>query len=275
MVTPYQSYSEQEAGRGRASAKQLVQFTDRRARTDPILKAFEPKHAFLNDLRKHAQATAAGRDVVHEGDAVASIIWVMKGWVGGTKLLSDGRRQIVDITAPVDMIEYMGADDTVAVNDVTALTDAVVAVYPKAHLDQQCEEFPELGQIVERLRAAVRARHAQRILFLGRGDARERVAGALVELCVLADRGAASSRGTSGVHLPLRQKDIGDLIGLTAVHVCRTLRKLSRSGLVETSDHGIVVRDVGLLADICEIDLEQYTESITPCKPSPGAGPCH
>jgi len=64
------------------------------------------------------------------------------------------------------------------------------------------------------------------------------------------------------IRLPLRQKEIGDLVGLTAVHVCRTLRQLSCQGMVETGDLGIVVRDVRRLADICEIDLEQYRTSV-------------
>jgi len=234
--------------------------TDRFFQNAFTFEALSPQSAFMTELRRYVRMVPAGRDFVHEGDEGGSVIWVMSGWVGTSKLLSDGRRQLTDLVAPVDVIDNAGADDAVATNTVTALTKAVVANYPRSHLSQRYLEFPELCLIVDKLKAARQVRRSQRILLLGRGSALERVAGALVDLYVQAQ--AIDMEDAHAIRLPLRQKEIGDLVGLTAVHVCRTLRQLSCQGMVETGDLGIVVRDVRRLADICEIDLEQYRTSV-------------
>lgn len=221
---------------------------------------------FMNDIRRYARLASANGDIFHEGDKAASVIWVLKGWVGTYRLFCDGRRQFVDMAAPVYLIENAGADGALAVNSVTALTDAIVAVYPRAVLETQRKEFPELDHIVGKLRDAASARHAQRILSLGRGTARERVAAGLLELYIHA-RSAGFMRRRD-VHLPLRQKDIGDLTGLTAVHVCRTLRQFSEDGVVATGDFGTSIRDVHRLAEICEIDFERYAASVSVLEPT-------
>jgi hypothetical protein len=47
--------------------------------------------------------------------------------------------------------------------------------------------------------------------------------------------------------IPIRQQDLADYVGLTIIHVNRTLRALREQGALETRMGGIIVRDVAAL----------------------------
>jgi CRP-like cAMP-binding protein len=77
-----------------------------------------------------------------------------------------------------------------------------------------------------------------RLVSLGRNSARGRVAALL--LLIAGRMRFAKLPMDEGFALPLTQEEIGDLTGLTAVHVNRTMRVLSEQGLI--SRNGNVLR---------------------------------
>ena len=64
--------------------------------------------------------------------------------------------------------------------------------------------------------------------------------------------------------MPLGQQQLGDFTGLSSVHVCRTLRRLNRIGVIRTGDHmDILIRDLPALADLAQVDLAALRKEIT------------
>lgn len=53
--------------------------------------------------------------------------------------------------------------------------------------------------------------------------------------------------GPRDFELPFRQNDLADLMGITPVHVSRTLTKLRETGLLEIRDSRLIIRDVDRL----------------------------
>ncbi len=77
---------------------------------------------------------------------------------------------------------------------------------------------------------------ALRLTTLGQGDARERMAVLFQELWLRQIKlGRAND---SGFPLPINQAAIGDALGLTAVHVSRTLGKFEEDGILSASRDG-------------------------------------
>jgi CRP-like cAMP-binding protein len=75
------------------------------------------------------------------------------------------------------------------------------------------------------------------IMNIGRRNARTRVAHLLCEFAARLDaQGAAPGQPYK---LPMSQTQLGDALGLTAVHVNRTIKGLVKDGLV-TQDHRII-----------------------------------
>jgi hypothetical protein len=54
--------------------------------------------------------------------------------------------------------------------------------------------------------------------------------------------------------LPLNQTELGECLGLTAVHVNRTLQLLREQGLCDLRDHRVVIHDLAKLKALAEFD---------------------
>ena len=61
------------------------------------------------------------------------------------------------------------------------------------------------------------------------------------------------ARGNS-FDFPLTQRELGDCLGLTVVHVNRTLQQLRRQGLVEAENRQITILDRRGLESVAEFD---------------------
>ena len=57
-------------------------------------------------------------------------------------------------------------------------------------------------------------------------------------------------------HLPLTQNQLGDTIGLTPVHVNRTLQRMRNEGLVELDNKRLKICDIEKLKEIAQFNSE-------------------
>ena len=219
---------------------------------DPSLSGFAP---FMRAFPAHST-------ILNEEDQTGDVYVVCEGWLNTSKTLSDGQTQIIDILLPCDVVYPHSADQTRSSVSLNALTDVKLAIIPKPRWQAMVEAKPEFGRIIDLTRAAEMARVSERLLRLGKGTAQTRVAYALLELSVRLRALGETENGT--FHIPLTQQDIGDFIGLSSVHVCRTMRRFIRNGIIETSDHTDVrILDVNRLSEIAEIAADQLEREIT------------
>ena len=201
--------------------------------------------------------------VALEGDQSKTVLCVLKGWLAVAKCLSDGEKQIIDFALPGDIIDPSAADGKSSALQIEALTDVSVAALSDTTWQEMKRDWPPLNRLASQIAAASRARRAERMLRLGKGSARMRVAYALLELCVRM-RAIGHSEGCN-FHVPLTQQHLGDFAGLTSVHVCRTLRGLARQGIISVEDHmDIRILDVAALAEIADIGPEALWQEIVP-----------
>lgn len=236
---------ESVAARGEAAAGAAA-----RAQTAP----------FFADLARRARAHDAGTEIAFEGEEIPTVFWVLEGWIGLPKTLEDGREQLIDIVLPGDVVMPVSCDGLTAAFGLQALTDASVAALPRALFDEARYGSQALRNIVDSLDAAARARRAERLLRIGQGSARERVAHALIELFVRLN--AIGQTDRLGYRLPLKQQQLGEFTGLSGVHICRTLRALTEAGAIAASDHRIRFLDLALLARIAKTDIARLSEEI-------------
>lgn len=214
-------------------------------------------------VRQNARSVTAGSQIVHEGDEIPAVICVASGWVGLAKSLDDGQTQLVDLILPGEFVFALSADRFTSALQVEAITDGVVATIPQAQWVRLVSGAPQLEQLRQALSGASRARIAERMLRLGRGSAEVRIAYALLELCTRL-RAIGDATGET-FHIPLTQQQLGEFTGLSSVHVCRTLRRLERGGIVDVDDHmDVRVRNACRLAEIAKVDLDHLRAEILP-----------
>ena len=214
-------------------------------------------------LVREKRGVARGASLKTEADESQVRYFVIEGWLATSKLLPDGEQQILDFILPGESYDPTSADDKTSFVHVEALCDAVVVDIDVATWTRLLQEHPDLQQ-AERLReSAAQARQAERMLRLGRSSAETRIAYALIEFCMRLT--AIHSTKDGAFHIPLGQKQLGDFTGLSSVHVCRTLRRMNRMGLITTREQmDIVIHDVHALAEIAKVDLGTLRHGIIP-----------
>jgi CRP-like cAMP-binding protein len=79
------------------------------------------------------------------------------------------------------------------------------------------------------------------IANVGRRDARSKTAHILCEFALRQERAGLAPR--SQYDLPMTQEQLGDALGLTPVHVNRTLRSLEQAGLISRKRRTVTVSD--------------------------------
>lgn len=210
---------------------------------------------FTELLRSNRRSFQGGTILRIEGGDSGSVYVVQSGWLAVSKSMSDGARQIVDIVLPGGIINPSSADASVSSVQLETLSISTVSVVPSVAWARFLETDPQARDLVTLTIAAALSRMSERMLRLGKGTAQARVAYALIELCM---RLAAIGGGNGGVyHLPLTQQLLGEYVGLSSVHVCRTMRRMTRDGVITMSDHmNILIHDLDRLAEIAGIDVE-------------------
>lgn len=194
-------------------------------------------------------------------DASRSVYFQLEGWLVISKMNMQGNRQIVDFLLPGDVFDPASASPILSSTDVGAQTDARVAVIPRDDWMRFLADHPEAQRLLSRRGAASFAGLAERLLRLGNGNAETRIAYAICELGLRAN--ALGLTAGAGFHLPLTQQDLGDFVGLSSVHVSRTISRLVRQGVLSYGGHmDVVIEDMDALAEIAEIDPQDLRAEI-------------
>ena len=188
-------------------------------------------------VRLEAKAT-----VFAEG-ARAEAVWsLLSGSVLLSKLLHDGRRQVVGIAVPGD---FLGLPMQVA-NGFTAttLTQANLCRFDRARFTDLLHRAPGLMRQVFENFSNELALAQEHMLLLGRRSAEEKVAAFLLSL---RDRCAPMQGLTARVDLPMTRQDIGDYLGLTLETVSRTMTKLAQRKIIAVIPDGVRILDADRL----------------------------
>lgn len=217
---------------------------------------------FEDIIRRDRHAVSKGTILKSEGDESRSRLYVESGWLAASKLLQDGDQQIIEFILPGESYDPTAPDGRTSFVHLEALCDAVIESVDRTTWAQLLQEDSDLRNAERERDIAAQARQSQRMLRLGQASAETRIAYVLIELCI-----RVSGRGTQcdgEFHVPINQQQLGDFTGMSSVHVCRTLRRLNRAGIVSSGDHmDILIQNLPALAELAQVDLAALRNEIT------------
>lgn len=167
-----------------------------------------------------------GTHLYREGDMVSRIFQVTSGVVRLTRLLEDGRRQIIAFGFPGDVVGFPAASRHHT--DCEALTPVTLQPFQRSMLEDGHAD-PEVHRRL--IDAALReiAAMQDHFMMLGRKSAMEKVASFIG---VLAERIGSDETGMTTFRLPMCRADIADFLGLTTETVSRTFSQLRKNGTI-------------------------------------------
>ena len=197
--------------------------------------------AMLDALVRRPRPVAARKDIIHEGDAPSDVQLVLEGWACRYKQLPNGRRQIMAFLVPGDFCDFhiaiLGAMD----HGIMTLTPCTMARIPRETIED-LTTHPRISRALWWCTLVDEAILREWLVNMGRRPAVRRTAHLLCELLV---RLQSVSRATDNSYeFRLTQTETGDAMGLTVVHVNRSLQHLRQDGLIILKDGLLTVPDV-------------------------------
>lgn len=192
------------------------------------------------------------RTVIRHGQELNQSTLLLDGWMARAKDLPNGQRQIAEINLPGDFVDLHGFTLKRLDHDIMTITRCRVALVPHERLVELTEKWPHLTRLYwfnTNLDAAI---HREWTLSLGRRSAIARLAHLLLELNIRL--GIIGLTQHNSYDFPLTQIELGECLGLTSVHVNRTLQELRRMGLVDLQNRRVTIHDLAALRSVAEFD---------------------
>ncbi len=175
---------------------------------------------------------------------------VKSGWLVSFSIMEDGRRQLLQIFYPGDIIDLSEVALVRAQHDIKCITAAVLCPFPKAGLEPLFSTSPRLTALLFSMTVKENGELLDRIRAVGRLSAYERLCYLLLEI---SERLRLTVRDVEhGFRLPLTQSDIADLLGLTNVYVSKTMTRIERDRLISRQGNRITLLDLPRMKEVCE-----------------------
>jgi CRP-like cAMP-binding protein len=206
--------------------------------------------ALLEGLVQEQRTVAAGVQLLDPRESYASAFLINDGWALRYRPFPDGRRQIINFLLPGDAFGVGALVLSRPDHNVSAITPMSLSPLAPEALLGMMREHPRLGAAFLWSAAQEEAVLREHIASIGRRTAYERVAHLLLELMHRLELVGQTDNGQ--YHLPLSQPLLADALGLSVVHVNRTLRRLQNDGLVSISARRMSILDYDALKRVSD-----------------------
>ncbi|MES3099277.1 Crp/Fnr family transcriptional regulator [Sphingomonas faeni] len=198
----------------------------------------EDRVAFY-ELPYSSRQFEAGTYLLRDGEITSHCAILVSGIAYRHKVTSDGSRQIVSICLPGEVINLQQLYLDEADNNVQALNQCQISFISHAALRRLVNQRPSIARAFFASTLVELSMSREWMLSIGRRDARARVAHFLCEIALRLNIDGVPD-GTS-YELPMTQEQLGDALGLTAVHINRMIMGLVKDNLITRRKHGITI----------------------------------
>ena len=219
------------------------------------LEAFGPlpddDRRLLDAIVSRPKQITADRDIIREGDTPGDVRLILEGFAVRYKLLKSGSRQIVAFLLPGDFCDLHVFILRAMDHSIATISPATVVDIPRIRILEMTAR-PALARALWWATLVDEAILREWLLNNGQREAEERIAHLLCELHLrlrivgLADEGRFA--------LPITQSEIGDALGLTSIHVNRTLQVIRSQGMITLKKRELVINDIEQLRAFAGFD---------------------
>lgn len=201
------------------------------------------------------------RDLVVDGYEFRKLCFIREGFAARYKLLHNGKRQIINLLVPGDVVGLPSSFLDRAMHSVVALTELSLQVCPLDAYVELCYRRPKFGLALSWLAVEESTSYADRIVDIGRRTSIERLARFLLETHA---RLMASGRAMADAFdLPFSQETMSDALGLSVPHLNRMFAQLRADGLISLNDRHVKfcnIKEVQALAHFQPVNLTRIPD---------------
>lgn len=221
-----------------------------------VCGALDDKELSQLNAISRTRVLGAGEPILDAEQEVDFFANVVRGAVKLTKIMGDGRQQIVGLQFAPDFLGRAYRERSPYYAE--AATEVELCIFPKARFERLLKDIPDLEMRLfqDTLNELDAARDW--MLLLGRKTASEKVASFLEMIARRSPMiGCAHSPLQSEIRfdLPLSRAEIADYLGLTIETVSRQIGKLKASGVIRLhATREISVLDLAALRTAASVD---------------------
>lgn len=204
--------------------------------------------AFMKAFKTGELRVEPGATLFAEKSLNLNLYTVLEGSGFRYKMLEDGRRQILNVLLPGDLVGLQGTISGEMEHSVEALSSMTLCAFDRSRLNTLFQNHAGLAYDLTWIAAREERLLDENLLSVGRRTAVERIAYVLAAIHHRA-RQVGLTVGAR-INIPMTQQHLADTLGLSLVHTNKTLSKLVRRGAARWLDRGFETLDATLLARI-------------------------
>ncbi len=206
----------------------------------------------MNRVRTGSRLLRAGQAVLESGDDSETLFVLESGWAFTFVITPEGRRQILELHLPGDMMGVESMGRAHVSHGVEAATDVSLCVMPYGRIKNIIRQDACMALGFASVIMHDRAMLAERLSSLGRRSAAGRVAHLMLELHTrLKQRNLVNG---NECQMPLKQAHIADAVGLTVEHTNRALAEMRKEGLLTLKDGKLTLHNRAALVELAGWD---------------------
>lgn len=190
--------------------------------------------------------------IVREGDTPQNSCLMLSGFAIRHKVAGNGGRQIFSIHMQGDLADLQNSLLGAADHNLQALTHVEVAMIPAEAIQEIAFRRPAIGRAMWHETLVDASIFREWTLNVGRRDARTRAAHMLCEFSLRLETAGLGER--CDYQLPMTQEQLADALGLTSVHINRTLMALAGDGLITRAQRSVRIENWPRLAKAGDFD---------------------
>ena len=224
---------------------------------NPFIKKLEHGSDLTDDDRVHVQRATAhpvpvakGQTLIHEGDVPKNVHVILEGFACRYKHLDNGKRQITAYLVPGDLCDLHVNILREMDHCIGTLTPCKVARVPPETIEWLMSSSPRITRALWWATLIDVSTCRAWMTSMGQQTAERRLGHLVCEL--FARLGAVGLVGDNGFDLPFTQQDFAEALGISSVHVNRSLKTLRKEGLIEWRGARLRIANIGRLEDFSD-----------------------
>lgn len=204
------------------------------------------------ELSTRRRRFPAKSDIILAGNKPRESCLMLSGFAARYHVLNDGRRQITAVHIAGEFLDLHSLLLAEMDHSVLALSDCEIALVPHDLLRDLTRTQPHLTRLFWTLTIIDAAIYRQWLVAAGRLSSVAQIAHFICELYTRL--AVVELTEEMSFRLPMNQNELGDAMGLSLVHVNRTLQELRREGLIEWQGDQVRILDWARLRKVAEFD---------------------
>lgn len=201
----------------------------------------EEEKSLLRSIITRERTFAVDDDLVEEASRPSFSTLLLDGFAARYKLLGDGSRQITSLHIAGDFVDLHAFTLKIMDHGIVALTPCLVALVDHDSLKSVTETSPHLTRLLWLDTLIDGSIHREWIVGMGRRTKKAHLAHLICELYVRL-RVVGRTRGKS-FDFPLTQLELADVVGISVVHLNKSLQALRRENMFTWTNRTVTILD--------------------------------